>query len=373
MNRWRHGLPLTLALLAIAQAAPPAQLHAATLFALVDTGELFTSVDQGTSWSIRATLPVRDAVGLAAGATPTDLFLATRSGVVYRTMDGGYVWSAVGAVPADDVVDVALRSNLTLLLLTATGTLYRSTDNGITFTALAALTGSDFVSFARAPQDRLYALARTGAVSQSVDGGTTWNVVGTITTSHAVRLRALGNALHAMTGSGDIYRSTDQAVTWTPIGTLSQVGMTAMTNDEDDLIVSSAGGEVASSADGAAWLWKGTINQLTVASLGVDLPATTSVPSQIAGAALELARPWPNPIAPGVPVSLALTLPSEEVVTVEVHDIAGRHVARRAPESQAAGPVMLRWNPGLLQAGLHFVHITTGSGKRAVARLVVLR
>jgi hypothetical protein len=276
-------------------------------------------------------------------------------------------------VPANDVVDLVLRSNLTLLLLTATGTIYRSTDNGVTFTALAALTGSDFVSLARAPQNRLYALTRTGSVSESVDGGAIWNVVGTITTSHAVRLRALASALHVMTGSGDIYRSTDRAVTWTPVGTLSQVGMTAMTTDEDDLIVSSAGGEVASSADGTAWTWKGTLNQLTVASLGVDLPATTSVPPPVPGSALALAQPWPNPLAPGVPVSLALMLPSEDVVSVELYDVAGRQVARRAPESRAAGPVVLRWNPVVLHAGLHLVRVTTRSGKRAVARLTVLR
>ena len=374
MRRLTDGIALTAVLLA-AGLTPlaPAPLHAATLFGLVDTGELFASSDQGANWTVRATLPLRDAVGLGAGATASDLFLASRSGVVYRSSDAGYGWSAVGAVSASDVVDLQLRTNLSLVLLTASGTIYRSTDNGANFTAVTALTGSEFVSLGLAAQDRLYVLTRTGDVAESVDGGTNWTFVGTLPVSDAVRLRAIGNSLYVVTGTGDIYRSTDRGVSWSAIGTLSQVGMTAMTRGLGTLIVSTAGGEVATSADGAAWTWQGAINQLTVMALGVDLPATTSAEPRSVGVGLQLAPPAPNPLIAGEMVTLSLVLPAREIVAVELYDPVGRRVASRAPEALAAGPVTLRWQPTVRSAGLNFLRITTGSGAAAVARVAVLR
>ena len=68
-----------LALMAAIAAEPAAS---ATLLGLVDTGELYSSVNGGVTWTPLATLPVRDAVALAARLTSTDLFMASASGGV---------------------------------------------------------------------------------------------------------------------------------------------------------------------------------------------------------------------------------------------------------------------------------------------------
>src|SRR5262245_10069339 len=86
---------LTLALLT------PSAL-AASIFGMVDTGELYQSNNGGASWMIRATIAVHDAVGLAASNTSSNLTIITRSGSVYRSVDGGTSWSAVGAIAASD-------------------------------------------------------------------------------------------------------------------------------------------------------------------------------------------------------------------------------------------------------------------------------
>ena len=70
----------------------------ATLFGLVDTGELFASDDGGVTWTVRSTLAVSDAIAIAAGESSDELFMATRSGLVYRSGDGGLNWTAIGAV-----------------------------------------------------------------------------------------------------------------------------------------------------------------------------------------------------------------------------------------------------------------------------------
>jgi photosystem II stability/assembly factor-like uncharacterized protein len=85
----RAAVPLRVAVLAGLISVQPITAHATTLFGLVDTGELFASIDEGESWQIRATLAVHDAVALAAGATPSDLYLVTTSGVFYSSNAAG--------------------------------------------------------------------------------------------------------------------------------------------------------------------------------------------------------------------------------------------------------------------------------------------
>ena len=88
------GLAIALALLAIT----PGTGEAITLFGLVDTGELYSSGDGGVNWSVVSTLPVSDAVALAAGASTTELFLASRTGSFYRSVDAGASWAAISAI-----------------------------------------------------------------------------------------------------------------------------------------------------------------------------------------------------------------------------------------------------------------------------------
>src|SRR5262245_32112742 len=102
--RWLRRTLIVAALTVPARPAP-----AATLFGLIDTGELFSSVDNGITWSPLSALPVRDAVALAARLSSSDLFLVSRSGSVYRSQDAGANWAAVGAIAAGDLEDLSIR------------------------------------------------------------------------------------------------------------------------------------------------------------------------------------------------------------------------------------------------------------------------
>jgi len=351
----------------------PMQVAATTLFGLVDTGELFVSFDQGINWTIRSTLPVRDAVALGAGASTSELYLASRSGVLYRSTDAGMNWSAVGVVNANDAVDMLVAPDLALLLLTATGSLYKSTDQGASFTGIAALTGSDFVSLTfTTPAVRYYVLSRSGGVYESADGGTNWTPKGTITLSSAVELRAVGSALYAMSAEGDVYRSSDAGVNWTPVGTLSQSGMTSLTRDGTTLIASTGAGEVATSGDGAGWTWQGVINQITVMALGTDALATTGVERGLVSGRVFLTAPWPNPARTREGFSFTLGIPSAGRVGFELLDVAGRRVASRSPETLPAGQTTVRWTPQVPAAGLYLIRLRLESGRTAETRVVVI-
>lgn len=353
--------------------------HATTLFGLVNTGELFASTDMGVTWSVRATLPIRDGVGIAAGETSSELYLASGSGVLYRSTNAGDTWDAVGSVAAGDVTDLVVRYDGAVLLLTQSGTVYISTDDGASFTAQAALTGSDFASICIPVADSLYALTETGEVAQSTDGGVNWVTVGVITVSDAVNLRPLGTTLYMMTGTGDIFRSQDRGGSWTPVGTLSHVHMAGLTSDDLTLFAATREGEVAVSTDGVSWQWQGSINQLSVTALGTDTPALTRVEEPpYRPLAFSLGQNYPNPFSAGTVVThIPFELLHGGHVELKIYDVAGRLVRDLFEGDLSADSYSLPWR-GLddegrrVATGIYSYELVCGGGA-ARRKLILIR
>lgn len=371
MNRTRRGRllgALTLPLLLTSVTSS----HAARLFALTNTGELFISANQGISWTIQSTVAVHDAVALQARLTNTDLYMASASGSIYHSSDSGLSWSAVGAPPVSDLVDMTIRGDGDIVILAASGDIYSSADLGATFTPLATLTASNFTSLTSRSDGRLLALTRTGEVYLSTDGGGSWVAEGVITTSDAVRIRSSGTTLHVMTSTGDDYRSTDSGATWTAVGTISQVGTVALAVDGGTLVVATREGHVATSPDGTTWTWKGSTNQLTLTALDADAPAVTGV-GQPTTPRLNVGLPWPNPARGGTAMSLGFTLSAPVAVTLRLVDVAGRLVAERPSEAYGEGTHTVVWDPGLPSSGVYFVRLETAQGLIEARRWVVAR
>ncbi len=351
----------------------PLPVHATTLFALVNTGEIYASTNQGTNWTILAVLPVRDAVGVAAGATSAQLYLATASGGFYSSSDAGSSWSGIGTVPANDVAGFLILPDVTLLLLTASGSVYRSTDQGVSFSGLASMTASNFVSLAQVPvTHNLYALTRSGDVFESLDEGSTWSDKGAFPVSDAVSLDGVGSALFALTGTGDVYLSQDGAADWQGIGTLSQVGVTALTHDGGTLLAGLGTGEVARSPDGINWTWQGTVNQMTVRSLGVDTPVSSGVGAGLGHPAFALDAPWPNPVRLGEDINLNLHLATGATVSLVLYGVGGRKVAERPAQVLPPGTTHVEWAPAAPTGSVYFVQMKAASGQVAGQRIVVV-
>lgn len=334
--------------------------HGATLFGLLDTGELYASSDGGASWAIRSTLPARDAVALAAGATSAELFLACESGSFYRSADAGVSWSAVSAVPVSDVTAM-VSSPARLVLFTSSGSVFASSDEGSTFAAVGAIAAPDVVGAARAGGS-YFALTRSGTALRSDDDGATWNTVGALASAEAVGLVVLHGTLYALTASGDVGRSLDSGESWSFVGTLSQTGMTALVASPDELLASTAAGEVAASSSGVGWAWRGSVGQLRLRALATDVPATTGVGFE-GRSGFELGRPSPNPARKSV--MLAMDLPVAARVSVALYDVSGRLVAEPlADEVLPAGHTVRRWSPDALESGLYWLRLSFPGGQR---------
>lgn len=334
----------------------PSAARAATIFGLVDTGELYASSDGGAHWSLRSALPARDAVALAAGIASTQLFLATQSGSFYRSDDAGMSWSAVGAVPATDVAAMVTRFG-NILLISTSGSVFRSTDEGVTFNAVGAIPSSELVGATWWAAH--FAVTRSGEVYRSTDGGTTWSAVGDIGGAEAVGLAVHAGRLYVLTSAGDVARSTDATGTsWTFVSTLSQSGMSALVRVGGELMASTEFGEMAASADGESWTWRGAIGEPFLRALGSDDPTTTGVAPE-GNRWFSFAAPWPNPARSYV--TLLFDLESEARTTVEVFDPSGRLVDRPiAGEQIAAGRVSRVWRPAKLTPGRYFLRAQAG-------------
>lgn len=343
----------------------PGQAIAANLFGLLDTGEFYRSMNNGVTWSAIGTIPAHDAVGLAAGATPSELYLASRSGTIYRTTNGGTDWTAIGTVTASDVAGFVLGPYGDVLVLTRTGTLYSSSNQGANFSVVASLTGSDWVSLARGPLGRLYALTETGQVAESQDQGATWTTAGVITMYGAVAIRRSGAELYVLAKTGEVYRSLNYGVSWIPVGALSQGSMSALVELGGQLVAATKEGEVATSSNGASWSWIGTINQLNVMALGTDTPQVTGVETDAAPPRFQVLRPYPNPRVGAGGATFPFVLSKADNVRLELYDVQGRLRAVRLFESMAAGPAAIRWDPPGLTPGAYFVRFVSESGATA--------
>jgi hypothetical protein len=148
---------------------------------------------------------------------------------------------------------------------------------------------------------------------------------------------------------------------------LSQVGMTTMIRGENELLSSTAGGEVAASAAGASWSWRGVINQLTVRSLATDIPTVTGI-GPAGPRPLAFSNPWPNPAIESF--SFALDLDEDARARVDLYDMAGRLVARPLPETRLnAGRTVRTWHSQRLEPGIY--HLRARAGDRDRVRRIV--
>lgn len=220
------------------------------LAAVSASGELYTSIDAGTSWDLRLTGQAWS--GVASSSDGRALLAATNGGALYRSTDGGGSWSNDGSSRAWSAVassadgshlvataylgqiwissdggaswtargsnrawrGVASSADGRVLVAGTNGAqLYVSTDHGVTWTARASSQFWWSVA-ASANGDVLYATVDTGAVWVSTDSGTTWEAQAVARDWRGIATSADGRYVVAATSGGSLYESRDSGQTW---------------------------------------------------------------------------------------------------------------------------------------------------------------
>ena len=111
-------------------------------------------------------------------------------------------------------------------------------------------------------------------------------------------------------------------------------------------------------------------------SASVTAGAADAGPGPAVPGATLLHAPYPNPVTRGTTLRFDLARPGR--ASLEVLDLAGRHVATLSAGDLPAGRYAYRWNGhadagGSVQPGLYFVRLSSRGQVAQTARLVVVR
>ena len=227
------------------------------LVAVVDAGTIYTSPDSGANWTARDF--VRNWKSVASSADGQNLVAAEYSGKIYTSVDGGANW-----VPRDSVrpwyAVASSSSGSNLVAAVYGGGVYTSTDVGTNW--VRRTTGDKLWAAvaSSANGQKLVAAEVNGFIHTSTDGGTNWTAQSGSGARFwtAVASSADGSELVASTYGGKLYTSADSGATW-------------VARDSDRLWFA-----VAASADGGK-LVAGTDGGLIYTSKDVNAPATITV------------------------------------------------------------------------------------------------
>jgi hypothetical protein len=331
-----------------------AAASAATIFALTSHGELYASSDLGVNWGIRAEIPVSDAVTIMAGGDDSVLYLASRSGRLFQSMDGGAAWTEEAGVQSPDLCDLVAAPDGRILCLAASGTLWERSPAQTSFHVLAELGYPDCAGLEMLPDGSVFALTRSGVLLRSESGGIDWTVRTTFPVPDAVDIAHRGLDVYALAGAGEVllYAWPGTLTSGLVIGTLSQSGSTGLASISGTLVAVTRSGLVATSPDGVAWSWSGTVNQVWVTAIGSDIPLSAEVQDPGSPASAFCAA-WPNPARRGG--ELRIRFGGCGASGLNVYDCAGRLVhSEGTPET--AGSAARVWNIPCerLKSGVYF-------------------
>jgi len=127
------GLPLPLALHALAFDTPGDKLFAAT------SRGLFVSTDFARHWGLVQTVPTGSWTALAFDANTSGIvYAASATGGIFKSSDRGVHWIHTGVgLPTDPITSLAYDPNVKQLWAAFAGALYRSDDGGVNWRAMS--------------------------------------------------------------------------------------------------------------------------------------------------------------------------------------------------------------------------------------------
>lgn len=188
------------------------------LVAVARDGQIYTSIDSGTTWTPRESN--RFWTSVASSSDGTKLVAVTyNGGQIYTSVDSGITWVPRGSNL--DWVRVVSSSDGTKLVAasfdntSAGGKIYTSTDSGVTWTERAALRFQDMASSSDGNK-LVGVVSGHGFIYTSTDGGITWVPRETNRNWWRVASSSDGSKLVASVFGGRLYTSTDSGLNWTP-------------------------------------------------------------------------------------------------------------------------------------------------------------
>jgi photosystem II stability/assembly factor-like uncharacterized protein len=202
-------------------------------------GNTYYSSNNGATWAANNTwaadvAPMRSGVG--SGGDPYYFIIAIDANV-YRSanyfIDLGF-WTDIGALGSETsaTASAAVSSTVQLFGTSPNGRIFRTTDGGVNWTDIGRLgTETSVPALGVNGTTVLAGTAPSGKIYRSTNSGSSWTNVATLASSSTVTaLLYVGSSTwYAGTGAnGKIYRSTDDGVNWTEVGDLTEAQISAL-------------------------------------------------------------------------------------------------------------------------------------------------
>lgn len=361
------------------------------LFAGTDSGGVFLSTNNGTSWTaVNTGIGLTDRYVWAMIATSYNVLVGT-SGATYVSTNNGANWTSTSGSGGVSAFAMSVSNLVSTNVFAGTGGgVFLSTNNGVVWKLVkTGLTTTDVRALA-VSDTNIFAGTFGGGVFLSTNNGSKWTAVGTSQMDGSVRaLLFSGRNLFAGTGNG-VYVSSDKGSNWTSVsagletvgyvdaleayttnlyaGTWSGEVFLSTNNGQNWTSISTnlvANGPVHAFAISNGFLFAGTNNGVWRLPLSVNTidPGWVHSPETF-----SLTQNFPNPFNPSTQIVFSVT--KEGPVTLRVFDILGREVATLVNGNRKAGEYSERFVGSRLASGVYMYVLQSAEG-RLTSRMIL--
>jgi photosystem II stability/assembly factor-like uncharacterized protein len=353
------------------------------LFALLGTGDIIRSSDDGVTWTAVSTGYIYN--GLTC--VPNGDLVAGRE-VVWRSTDNGETWINGGG---PGMMDFAILNNGWIVGV-SNSEFWRSQDSAKTWTKISTIAGSYLLYFFYdRKNDVLYHRAEfhcgRGWFWYSSDHGSTWNL------SYDFGCSDFNVRQLCVDSSGVLFRMDSPGCvslgfSTAPITCGLPYLRTMMADPLGRLLIGSDGGIIVSTDHGYQWqsqnkgmldtvvtsifltptghLLVGTIIGSIYRSIS---PITTVEYNASIPTAISLAQNYPNPFNPSTIISFSIVTSSR--VVVRIYDLNGREVAEPVNKVMGAGNHQITFHASGLPSGTYFYRLQVDGEFRSRAMLLI--
>jgi hypothetical protein len=118
---------------ALAWSSAQTSLDFTSIYATVNPGRVYSSLDSGTTWLPIVTLGYKSWTGVAVNDTATVIGVVAKGDYLYLSSDSGATWSANLALGTGSWTDIDMNASGTVIVVTAASTVKVSTDSGVSW------------------------------------------------------------------------------------------------------------------------------------------------------------------------------------------------------------------------------------------------
>lgn len=358
---------------------------------------LFTSTDDGATWTNRGAVARHLLSGSVHGAPGGQVFASDFAMGVFRSADGGGTWSA--SLVDEGCNGFAIHPGGTIfagLTYSGSGMVHRSTDWGNTWTGVPLPESSNSFAtecFAFGDQHEVYAGTIDGFY-RSTDLGLTWSrsnngLLGTnirvlaVAPDHSIYIYTLHHAW-----LDGLYRSTDGGQSWVRLGGNAPYFTDLEAAPNGDLYGTSDDGVFRSTDHGLSWTSIGEdlapfeqFESIVITSSGRLLVGgsqvyrSTGTVSSVETpgdrpAVFLLAQNHPNPFNGATSIAYSVQGPGDSAwVVIKVYDLLGREVATLVDGMRDVGAHTVAWDAGQEPSGVYFCRLWS-AGEVVTRRMV---